>query len=174
MGLSQVVTASLCLLCFSSFPAFGQNHTSARVAEEGIPIVFEPAPGASPVAMTGRLHGATLAWEPGKVRVQLPGGRPGQFEIGFVGASATVPHGSALAASQSNYLLGNDPTRWRTHVPNYRQVVYSKLYPGIDAVFYGNGQLLEQTSWLLRAPTTGKSVSTFRRMLTPVSIATAN
>ena len=70
-------------------------------------------------------------------------GRTGRFEIGFVGASAAIPHGNSLASSQSNYLLGNDPSQWRTHVPNYRQVVYSKLYSGIDAVFYGKGPLLE-------------------------------
>jgi hypothetical protein len=145
VGLFRSVTASLCLLCFSSFSAFGQSQRSARIAENGIPIVFEPAPSqiSGPVAMTGRLHGATIAWEPQKVQLQLDGGRPGQLEVGFVGASATIPHGSSLAASQSNYLLGNDPSRWRTHVPNYRQVVYSKVYPGIDAVFYGHGQLLE-------------------------------
>jgi hypothetical protein len=145
VGLSRAVTASFCLLCFSCFSAFGQGHRPARVAEAGIPIVFEPASNqtSGPVMMTGRLHGATVAWEPGKFQVELQGSRPDQLEIGFVGASATLPHGNSLASSQSNYLLGNDPSHWRIHVPNYRQVVYSKLYPGIDAVFYGNGQLLE-------------------------------
>jgi hypothetical protein len=45
--------------------------------------------------------------------------------------------------SQTNYLVGQDPALWRTHIPNYRRVTYSGLYPGIDAVFYGNGQQLE-------------------------------
>jgi hypothetical protein len=145
VGLSRVVAASFCLLCFSSFSIFGQGQSSARVVEDGIPVVFESAPSqiSGPVAMTGRLPGATVVWEPGKVQVQLQGSRTGQLEIGFVGASETIPHGSSRAASQSNYLLGNDPSRWRTHVPNYRQVVYSELYPGIDAVFYGNRQRLE-------------------------------
>ena len=31
-----------------------------------------------------------------------------------------------------NYFLGNDPGRWRTHVPLYASVLYRGLYPGID------------------------------------------
>ncbi|MBK8537802.1 MAG: SBBP repeat-containing protein [Candidatus Competibacteraceae bacterium] len=43
----------------------------------------------------------------------------------------------------SNYLLGNDPTKWRTHVPHYQRVRYANVYPGIDLVYYGNPQQLE-------------------------------
>jgi hypothetical protein len=44
--------------------------------------------------------------------------------------------------SYSNYLIGNDPRKWRKHVPQYGEVWYSDLYPGIDLVYYGsNGQL---------------------------------
>lgn len=145
MRLSRVFAASFSLLCFSSFSTFAQGQSSARIVEDGIPILFEPAPSqlSGPVAMTGRLPGATVVCEPGKVQVQLLGSPTGQFEIGFVGASKTSPYGNLRAASQTNYLLGKDPTRWRTHVPNYQQVVYSELYPGIKAVFYGNRQRLE-------------------------------
>jgi len=45
--------------------------------------------------------------------------------------------------SRSNYFLGNDPTRWRTDVPNYSRVRYSGIYPGIDLVYYGNQRQLE-------------------------------
>ncbi len=75
--------------------------------------------------------------------MELQGSHASPLSIGFAGASPAIPHGSFLQKSQSNYLLGNDPARWRTHVPNYKQVVYAGLYPGIDAVFYGNGQMLE-------------------------------
>src|SRR5205814_2409450 len=44
---------------------------------------------------------------------------------------------------KSNYLLGNDPSRWRTNVPTYRKVKYQDAYPGIDLVFYGNQRQLE-------------------------------
>lgn len=43
----------------------------------------------------------------------------------------------------TNYLIGNDPSRWRTNVPQFTRVRYQNLYPGIDLVFYGNQGRLE-------------------------------
>jgi Abnormal spindle-like microcephaly-assoc'd, ASPM-SPD-2-Hydin/Beta-propeller repeat len=43
---------------------------------------------------------------------------------------------------KSNYLIGRDPAKWRTGVPNYARVRYRGVYPGVDLVYYGNqGQL---------------------------------
>src|SRR5579864_7829505 len=42
-----------------------------------------------------------------------------------------------------NYLLGNDPAKWRTQVPVFAQVKTASLYPGFDLVYYGNHQQLE-------------------------------
>jgi uncharacterized protein (TIGR03437 family) len=43
----------------------------------------------------------------------------------------------------SNYFIGNDPSKWRTDVPQFEQVRYRDVYPGIDVVFYGNDRNLE-------------------------------
>jgi hypothetical protein len=41
-----------------------------------------------------------------------------------------------------NYLIGNDPSKWRTDVVTYAKVRYEEVYPGVDLVYYGNqGQL---------------------------------
>jgi len=45
--------------------------------------------------------------------------------------------------SHSNYYVGNDPSKWRTHVANFGQVKYSSIYPGVDLVYYGNQRQLE-------------------------------
>jgi hypothetical protein len=43
---------------------------------------------------------------------------------------------------KSNYLIGNDPSRWRVGVSSFARVKYSDVYPGIDLFYYGNqGQL---------------------------------
>ena len=43
---------------------------------------------------------------------------------------------------KSNYLLGNDPKKWRTNVPNYARVEYTDVYPGVNLFYYGHqGQL---------------------------------
>ncbi len=44
---------------------------------------------------------------------------------------------------KSNYLIGADPKQWRRDIPNYARVRYEKLWPGVDAVFYGNQQRFE-------------------------------
>jgi Beta-propeller repeat/Putative binding domain, N-terminal len=43
----------------------------------------------------------------------------------------------------SNYFIGNDPSQWRTNVPNYGRVALRDVYHGIDLVFYGNDRQLE-------------------------------
>lgn len=44
---------------------------------------------------------------------------------------------------RTDYFIGSDPKNWRTGVPSYAQVAYHSLYPGIDAVFYGNQRQIE-------------------------------
>lgn len=42
----------------------------------------------------------------------------------------------------TNYLLGNDSSRWVKNVPQFARVRYSNLYPGVNLAFYGRqGQL---------------------------------
>jgi hypothetical protein len=52
---------------------------------------------------------------------------------------ATV-RGEVPMEYKCNYFLGNDPTRWRTEVPNYSAIVYKEIYPGIDLKYYGDGR----------------------------------
>jgi hypothetical protein len=135
----------LSLASIFSYAAPIQGTSTARVVEGGLPILFEPAPGqtAEPISMIGRLPGVTAGFGPGVVTLRLQTEKPTELAITFTGAQAATPAGEELLKSQSNYLLGNDDRLWRTHVPNYGRVIYHGLYPGIDAVFYGRGQLLE-------------------------------
>jgi len=56
--------------------------------------------------------------------------------------SEAKPDGLKPLASYSNYLIGNDPSKWRRHVPQFGEVWYSDIYPGIDLMYYGaNGQM---------------------------------
>ena len=42
------------------------------------------------------------------------------------------PRGSGLAAGVVNDLHGSDPTKWQTNIAQFRDVIYSDLWPGID------------------------------------------
>jgi len=86
-------------------------------------------------------QGVVLAgWVPPEAR-----GRPGAAVIKI------SPEGQALASlrpetplpGKINYLLGNDPRKWRTQVPAYAAVRYHEVFPGIDLKFYGTGPQVE-------------------------------
>jgi len=44
---------------------------------------------------------------------------------------------------KANYFIGNDPKKWRTNVPLFSRVQYRNVYPGVDLVYYGNQNQLE-------------------------------
>jgi hypothetical protein len=44
----------------------------------------------------------------------------------------------------SNYLFGPDLSKWITHVDHFGQVRYRNVYPGIDLLFHGRSNRLEQ------------------------------
>jgi hypothetical protein len=57
--------------------------------------------------------------------------------------SGVEPEGLERLPGIVNYMVGNDRSRWHTDVPNYGRVRYGGVYPGVDLVYYGNGQRLE-------------------------------
>ena len=61
----------------------------------------------------------------------------------LLGANSTpAVDGEEELPARSHYLLGDDPTQWRTDVVRYQKVKYEDVYPGVDLVYYGNqGQL---------------------------------
>ncbi len=70
--------------------------------------------------------------------------QPSSIHMSFAGRT-TSPHieGLDLAESHNNYLIGIDPSRWRTNIAQYGKVLCRGVYPGIDAIYYGNGRQLE-------------------------------
>jgi uncharacterized repeat protein (TIGR01451 family) len=57
-------------------------------------------------------------------------------------AAANV-RGSDALPGKSNYLVGNDPKRWRSGISQFARVEYEQIYPGVDLVYYGNQGMLE-------------------------------
>jgi Bacterial Ig domain/Beta-propeller repeat/Carboxypeptidase regulatory-like domain/IPT/TIG domain/Bacterial TSP3 repeat len=46
-------------------------------------------------------------------------------------------------SGRSNYLIGNEPDKWQIGVKSFEKVRYAQVYPGVDAVYYGNQGRLE-------------------------------
>ena len=66
-------------------------------------------------------------------------------QIRFIDANPSLTiAGEEPVAAKVNYILGNDPAKWKVNLPAYSRVKYSNLYPGVDLVYYGKrGQRLE-------------------------------
>ncbi|HEY6272227.1 MAG TPA: choice-of-anchor D domain-containing protein [Terriglobales bacterium] len=62
------------------------------------------------------------------------------------------PHASVAGmdeiSGRANYFIGNDPSRWKTDIPNYARVAYQDVYPGIRLVYHGMQQQLEE-DWVV-------------------------
>jgi len=117
------------------FLAHGQGYTLFLTAREAV-FAFRPpaAPGPQPQGITPRT--GTGPDTPGTaqavVRMQLLGANPAPQGVGL----EELP-------GKANYFIGNDPQRWRTHVPTYAKVKYAAVYPGVDLVYYGQSRQLE-------------------------------
>jgi hypothetical protein len=83
-------------------------------------------------------------------------GKDAVFSMGRTAASKAVMSMSLLGANEnprfsgmdelpgkSNYIIGNQPEKWHTNIPNYRKVSEKNIYPGIDLVYYGTQRQLE-------------------------------
>jgi len=72
------------------------------------------------------------------------GARASRLRLGLIdGAPDPVIDPVDRQPGTINYLIGNDPSAWRTGVPAYGGLIYRQVYPGIDLHFYGNQRRLE-------------------------------
>ncbi|RLF71697.1 MAG: hypothetical protein DRN35_01980, partial [Thermoplasmata archaeon] len=53
----------------------------------------------------------------------------------FLEANDPTVEGEKRCSWDTNYFIGNDPNRWYTNIPNYREVVYHNVWDGVDVIF---------------------------------------
>jgi hypothetical protein len=51
--------------------------------------------------------------------------------------------GQEKLAGETNYFVGKDPAKWRTHVAHFSRAIARRALPGVDVVAYGNENALE-------------------------------
>ncbi len=69
-------------------------------------------------------------------RVTDPPERGWVVKVRFAGANASpVVEGEGVSSARFNFLLGNDPSRWKAGLPSFDAVVYRDLWPGVDLRF---------------------------------------
>lgn len=66
------------------------------------------------------------------------------LSIQFIGAKQEpFIKGIEEQTYKTNYFVGSNSEQWRSNIPNFAKVCYEELYPGIDAIFYGNEEQFE-------------------------------
>ena len=109
-------------------PNAGQTNEKIRLYAQGPGFNFAFLRGETLFSFTKTEQGKTRGCA---VALRFLGARPG-----------VEPQGGRPGTGRINYLLGNDPTQWRSNLPTYEEVLYPNLWPGIDLVFRGaEGQL---------------------------------
>ena len=128
--------------------AFPDN---ARLHVAHIPLSFEANRGQTGAAVKFfcRGDGYILFLTPNEAVFQFEraapaGKRPSFLRMKLRGADRTAEiSGAGRLPGTANYFIGSDPKQWRTAVPTYEKVDYRGIYPGVDAVFYGDQRQLE-------------------------------
>jgi len=65
-------------------------------------------------------------------------------QMQILGVNPYAPiHGDGLLSGKMNFLIGNDPSQWRTELPVFSRVQVDEVYPGVNLIYYGNQQQLE-------------------------------
>ena len=117
----------------------GQADPSVQFLARGRGYTILLKPGEATLALQAPGQGAQF---PPKVQPQpKPTTRVLRMRIEGANLSASAT-GLEQLPGVSNYFIGNDPSRWHTHVPTYKKVQFEHLRPGVNLVYYGNqGQL---------------------------------
>ena len=143
-----------------------RTGTSERVRQYGrLPLAFEQNVGqaASEAEFVARGNGYALLLKRTGIELALRKSALGAKQRRSVDNPRAPQHagagsiemslaGSNIAAKftaldelpgKTNYLIGNDPSKWRIGVPTYRKVAERGVYPGVDLVYYGTQRQLE-------------------------------
>jgi hypothetical protein len=113
-----------------------------------LPMAFERNEGQTDgrVKYLARGAGYTVFLTGGGAVMRL-GGTKGKGEVlglKLEGANGGAEvEGEGELAGKANYFIGSEAGKWRRDVPLYGEVRYREVYPGIDLVYYGDGEQLE-------------------------------
>ncbi len=119
----------------------------ARQSPLSLPFAFEPNVGQadSRVAFVGRGRGLRVFLKSREIVVQIAGTSNATHAISMrlTGTPGFAWQGREKLRGETNYILGNKPRRWLTHVPHFAEVGAANAAPGVGIVLYGNDEGVE-------------------------------
>jgi hypothetical protein len=117
------------------------NVTPVWAETYGLPFRFELNQGQADSTVKYIAHTAGFTANLNEKAITLNLRHP--VRMRFAGANPNVRiTAQAEMPLQSHYYRGQS-SNWQTDIRNYERLLYSNVYPGIDAVFRGNGRTLE-------------------------------
>ena len=125
------------------------NLSAQKVIPFGnLPLCFETSSSQTDGGVRFVAHGLSseflIAPAQATFGLHKAGGQTASCTMQFVGGNTSGQiSGDAKLTGKINYLVGNNPSQWRTGVPTFAQVRVENIYPGINVVYYGNQQQLE-------------------------------
>jgi hypothetical protein len=123
------------------------SQSTLATAYGQLPLAFEVNQGQAGPQVDFLSHGKgyTLGLTPGSAELALQQGATSDaLQMQLLGANPAAPvAGLNELVTKSNYLIGNDPSKWHTNIANYGRVEYQDVYPGINVIYYGNQTQLE-------------------------------
>jgi len=134
----------------------GQSDPRVRFLArgQGYQLFLEPTVATLSLRSAKPVERKAEEWMPGHPRLDLgrhdKGKRQAEkqtfstLRMKLVGANGKAKaSGHEKLPGISNYLIGNDKSKWHTGIANYAKVQFDSVYPGIDLVYYGNQRQLE-------------------------------
>ncbi|MGH8363699.1 MAG: hypothetical protein ACRESQ_10160, partial [Gammaproteobacteria bacterium] len=129
------------------FLARGGGYTLFLTGDEAVLSLRQADGGKQKAESRGEIRGSKIETRKSELGARhlplvtghLPVAAQAVVRMKLVGANAKAQvTGLAELPGKSNYFIGNDPKNWHTNVPNYAEVRYRNVYPGVDLVYYGN------------------------------------
>ncbi len=159
-GMSWLAAIAFALYVFPSFvyaallakPNNAANsQIKATIAK--VPLSFEEnlSQATDTAKFVSRVPGMTLGILPAEmtltlapeIKSQRPN-KPQTIRLKLVnGAKNSNIVAEDIQPGKSNYLMGNDSSKWKTGVARYGRVRQKDVYPGIDLVYHGSNDSLE-------------------------------
>ncbi len=126
------------LLCAVSSAAF-----AAAPLIVGDSFHFEPNMGQTDASVryVAKARGIGIYVTSSETVFALPGGDSVRMKISGARNGRLEPE--EKLPGEVNYLIGNDPRKWRTRIPRYAKLRRRNAAQGVDFVYYGNGRNLE-------------------------------
>jgi Beta-propeller repeat. len=138
-GIQSFLAFLLTLGGFSGSLLYGSSDSSYGQ----IPLTFIANRGQvhSSVRFTAQSPGLSAYFTPGEVVLDVGSA---VIRMRYLGASISpAVEGLDLQEGKANYILGNDPKKWKTNVPLFGRLVYRDLYPGIDMLYLSSRRRLK-------------------------------